>query len=68
MAYGDRINAIKQDWIDDILEMLRELAGDPALELSSLSKMTSGDLLKLSDSIDTIRREYLRNSGGKTAK
>lgn len=56
MAYGDRINAIKQDWLDDSLEMLREMTGDPALELPSLSKMTSGDLSNLYNALDTIKR------------
>lgn len=47
MSNGDRINAIKQDWVEDNLIMLREISGDVKLELKSLSKMSSNDLNRL---------------------
>lgn len=64
MAYGDRTNAIKQEWLrrrvwlEDSLKLLRELCGDPSLSLPSLSKMTSDDLSNLYNALDTIKREH----------
>jgi hypothetical protein len=56
MAYGDRINAIKQDWIDDILEILQRWDGHGKLELKSLSQMSSADLSRLQTILDSKDR------------
>lgn len=64
---GDRINAIKQDWIDDIDEMLATLSGDPAFKLKSFSKMSSADLNRLHTFLGSIEHRLVPLGGSQPA-
>jgi hypothetical protein len=55
MAYGDRINAIKQDWVDDINQILNDV--EPIGHLVSLNKMSSNDLIRLHTAIQSLVAE-----------